>query len=70
MEDIVLAWMFSYSGPISEQGGNTMRKALANVVVVTFVGLMCTSLVAVFSGAMIITQHSPHIQYQQDSEFS
>jgi len=39
-----------------------MRKALASVVIIAFVGLLCTSLLAVFSGSSLGNQYLIHSQ--------
>lgn len=42
-----------------------MRKALASVIVVVFAGLLCTSLVTIFTGGSISSRyaHSQSLQY-------
>lgn len=42
-----------------------MKKALASVVVIVFAGLLCTSLLTIFTGSFETTHHSdrPYIGY-------
>lgn len=41
-----------------------MRKAFASLVIVIFAGLLCTSLLAIFSGATLGSQYTGlHSQY-------
>ena len=42
-----------------------MRKALASVVVVIFAGLLCTSLLTVFTGNPVMNMHYAHGQSLQ-----
>jgi hypothetical protein len=45
-----------------------MRKALASVAIIIFAGLLCTSLLAVFNGSRVGSQHMSS-QYESHSYF-
>lgn len=42
-----------------------MKKALASIVIIAFVGLLCTSILAIFSGQRLGKQYlsQQHLQY-------